>query len=95
MSEHRQDRRSRHEYGVSPEEFVRTWQTSETTQEAADKLKMPKDIVLARVSAYRKAGVNLKKMRRVTTRSVDVARLNKLIEDLRSQGPRAGGEPGS
>jgi hypothetical protein len=73
---------SRTEYNVSPEEFVRAWQTSETAQEVADKLKMPKPIVLARASGYRKDGIHLKKMKRGPKRALDVDALNRLIEQL-------------
>jgi hypothetical protein len=70
------------DYSVSPEEFIRVWQTSSSAQEVADKLKMPKPIVLARASNYRKTGVKIKNMPRGATRRLDVAALNKLIEQL-------------
>ncbi len=70
------------DYSVSPEEFIQAWQSSSSAQEVADKLKMPKPIVLARASTYRKAGVHIKKMPRVSNRRLDVAALNRLIEKL-------------
>src|SRR5205807_5198562 len=61
----------RTQYDVTAEQFVRAWQTSETAQEVADRLKMPKPIVLARASAYRKDGVKLKKLKRTSSRALD------------------------
>jgi hypothetical protein len=69
-------------YAVSPEQFVRTWQTSQTAQEVADKLGMPKPIVLARASGYRKEGIKLKKLRRESRRGLDVDALNRLIAEI-------------
>lgn len=54
---------SRKRYNLKPEEFVTAWQTSASVQEVADKFGMPRDIVSARASSYRKVGVKLKKMR--------------------------------
>lgn len=71
------------DYGVPPERFVEVWETSESAQEVADRLKMPKPIVLARASTYRHAGVQLKKMRRTTGRGLNVAKLNNQIAELR------------
>jgi transcription elongation factor Elf1 len=48
----------------------------------ADKLKMPKDIVLARASTYRGAGIRLKKMPRHSNKALDVQALNNLIDNL-------------
>jgi hypothetical protein len=75
-------RRSRTEYNVSAEVFIQTWQASERAQEVADKLGMPKPIVLARASSYREAGIRLKRMQRHHGRGLNVAALNKLIDDL-------------
>ncbi len=75
-------RRGKTDYSVSPEEFIRVWQAASSAQEVADRLKMPKPIVLARASNYRKAGVHIKKMPRRSNRRLDVAALNKLIEQL-------------
>jgi hypothetical protein len=72
----------RRNYDVTPEQFVKTWQGSETTQEVADKLGMPLPIVFARASAYRKAGVHLKKHKRKGKQGLDVEGLNRLIAQL-------------
>jgi hypothetical protein len=72
----------RAEYGVTPEQFITAWQTSESADEVAEKLKMPKPIVHARASFYRQAGLKLKKMPRRSRKGLDVERLNRLIEEL-------------
>ncbi len=75
----------RHQYSVTPEDFVRTWQTSESADEVATKLKMPKNIVLARSAVYRKnrpdgtPGVPLKRMSRKNSRKLDVVALTELV----------------
>jgi biotin operon repressor len=69
---------NRRRYRVTPEEFVVAWQTSTSAQEVADKLKMPKANVLARACSYRKAGVQLKRMKRASGRRLNVERLNSL-----------------
>jgi transposase len=74
--------KGRQEYNVSAEKFVETWQTSESAQEVADKLGMPKAVVHARVSNYREAGIKLKKMVRKSPRAMNVEALNKLCEQL-------------
>ena len=68
--------------------FVRTWQNAGSAQEVADALKMPKDIVHARASMYRGAGVKLKRMPRHSTKAIDVQALNKLIEEVDKQAGR-------
>ena len=70
------------DYHVTPEQFIKVWQTSNSAQEAADKLGMPKVIALARASAYRKEGINIKHMRRKPKKSLDVDALNRLIDKL-------------
>ncbi len=69
------------DYGVSPEQFITTWQTSSSIDEVCQRLEMPKPIVHARASNYRQAGIKLKKMPRKGV-SLDVERLNRLIEDI-------------
>lgn len=78
----------RNSYDVTPEQFIFIWQTSETPQEAADKLKMPRPIVLARATGYRRRGIPLKAMPRRGRRTVDVEKLKRLAEELvgREQG---------
>jgi hypothetical protein len=74
------------DYGVSPEDFVRAWQAAASAQEVADKLGMPKAIVLARASNYRADGIELKKMKRQNRKSLDIKGLNRLIQELRESG---------
>lgn len=76
------DKQKRREYNVSPEEFIRVWESSETSDEVAKRLKMPKPIVNARAAGYRKNGVRLKKMRRGSNKGLDVDRLNRIIEKI-------------
>jgi hypothetical protein len=75
--------KSRKSYDVSPTELIEAWESSETVQEAAAKLKMPKAILLARASKYRQTGIKLKKMKRPSRRSLDVDALNRQIEEIR------------
>lgn len=72
-------------YDVSPEEFIRVWQTSNSTDEVSEALKMPKPIVLARVSGYRNKGIKLKEMPRAGSNKLDVEKLNRLIDELAAQ----------
>lgn len=65
-------------YDVSPEKFVEVWQASEDADEVAQKLAMPKAVVLARASSYRQMGVKLKKLER----SLNVDKLNNIIEEI-------------
>ena len=80
-------KRERKQYNVSPEDFVKVWQSSESADEVAQKLNMPKNIVLARSAVYRKnrkdgsPGVPLKKMPRVNPRRLDVENLRKLATE--------------
>ncbi len=74
------------EYNVTPEEFIKIWQTSESVTEVSDKTGMPEPIVHARASNYRQAGIRLKKMPRKNRLGLDVERLNKLIEVLEKKG---------
>lgn len=76
-------KKSRKSYNVPPETFVAVWQSSNSAQEAADRLGMPKDIAQARASGYRNEGVRLKMMPRgAVTRKLSVPALNRLIDDL-------------
>lgn len=72
-------------YSVTPEEFIEVWQTSDSAEAVAQKLKMPKPIVHARVSTYRSAGVKLKKMKRKANRKLNVEELNALIDHLNAE----------
>ncbi len=79
------DKKNRKRYNVTAEQFVKVWQESESAQEVAEKLDMPKNIVLARSAVYRKPrkdgtpGVRLKKMPRYNPRRLNVEALNALV----------------
>lgn len=75
------EKKTRKRYGVDPEKFVRAWQASETAQEVADRLGMPKSNVLSRAANYRKKGVVLKEMKRSNVRQIDVEQLNGVSEE--------------
>jgi hypothetical protein len=81
-----QPKKERAEYNVTPQQFIEAWQRSDSPQQVADRLKMPKNIVLARASMYRVAGIKVKKMKRRNKRYLDVSALNAFIEDLEAQG---------
>lgn len=78
------EKKSRKHYNVSDVKFCETWQGSNSAQEVADKLQMPKNIVLARSAVYRNKGVNLKTMPRVNPRKLDVSKLNERIEEVKA-----------
>lgn len=71
----------RRRYNVTPEEFVYTWQTSPSAVEAARAMGMPVTTCQQRASAYRKRGVNLKEMPRKNAKAIDVAGLNRILEN--------------
>lgn len=87
MAKKKQERTN---YNVSPEDFIRAWQTSNTAQEVADRLGMPKGIVLARASNYRRDGVKLKKLARRHKRALNVEKMNELIVQLNHEPPPDG-----
>lgn len=62
---------------VTPEEFVRAWQSSESTDEVAKKTGRKASACQVRASAYRKRGIKLKYF---STGRVDVDALNKIIK---------------
>jgi len=76
------EKKTRKQYNVNWESFVDAWQASTTAQEAADKLGMPKNIVLARYALYKKSGAKLKKMERKNPRKLDIDALNRRIEGV-------------
>lgn len=84
------DPKGRSRYDITPEEFVTAWNSSKNAGEVADKLGMPKPLVLARASKYRKAGVKLKEMKRGSGRRLDVEGLNRLIAELEAKQRGAG-----
>ena len=86
--------KKRTQYKVSAREFIEAWERSETAQEVCDKVGMPKAIVLARASAYRKDGIPLKKMKRRSSRALDVEELKKLVLDIRKEQETKGRQKG-
>lgn len=83
----------RKQYDVTPEEFVLAWHAAKSSQEAADKLGIPKAQAQARASKYRKLGVKLKRMSRSSGRRVDVDGLNRLIAELEKAERKSGAKP--
>jgi hypothetical protein len=81
------------QYGIDQTTFTILWESSGDTDELVEKFRqyaeerqlpaMPKAIILARASAYRTAGVGLKKMERISTRSLDIKSLNAIIAKIR------------
>jgi hypothetical protein len=62
--------------------FIETWEQADSAAEVAAKLQMPKPIVHARASNYRRAGVKLKSMPRRNKKSLNVEGLNALVNKL-------------
>ena len=79
------DGKGKTDYNVPAEVFIATWQTSASAMEVSEKLKMPKDIVHARASTYRQAGIRLKKMPRHQTKALDVDKMNAIIDEIDRQ----------
>jgi len=76
-------KKKRTEYNLTPEKVLEVWQTSHSAQEAADKLGMPKPILHARISKYRKMGVEgIKKMPRPRRASLDVDGMSEFVKRL-------------
>ncbi len=69
----------RQEYGVSAEQFCLVWEQSESAKEVAQKTGLDIGLVHARASTYRKMGIKLKQMKRVTKRSLNVEAINEMI----------------
>jgi hypothetical protein len=76
---------SKPNYGVSAERFVEVWTESTTASEVAAKLGMPRPIVLARACGYRRAGVFLKKLEPKVPGRVDVAKLNRIVQQTQER----------
>jgi hypothetical protein len=55
---------------VSPEDFIRAWQSSSTTAEVARRLDMRRGTVIERARFYRERGVKLQPLGRVDWRSM-------------------------
>ena len=81
----------RRQYGVTPEQFVVIWETSDSLAQAAARLGMPPGVASARASRYRRLGVNLKRFRGGGLK-MDIDALRRLIREPESpenpQGPR-------
>ncbi len=68
---------------ISHEDFVRAWQSSQTTREVAARLGLCWFTVYGRARKYRKLGVRLKTMtEKKGPKLPDVASLNGLIDQL-------------
>lgn len=80
MAQRTRERRAR--YDVPPERFVVAWNTSDSAQQAADALGMPRSVVIARAAKYRQAGVKLKGMKRGRRPKLDVDALNRLLAEV-------------
>jgi hypothetical protein len=86
------DKRSRRRkrYGVSRKVFIDAWNASNSAQEAADRLKMPLRIAIARACVYRsqrKAEEVVKQMPNSRPKKLDIKALNSFIDSL-AQIPR-------
>lgn len=79
---------------ITPKRFIEVWQSAESAAEAAEKLGMPQAIASARASNYRKMGIHLKVMRKKKKGSLDVAALNRLVEQINSAIGRDGNGDG-
>lgn len=67
---------------VTPHEFVKAWQGSESTVEVCDKLGLSRSNVASRASRYRKNGVPLVKFERAGGPVTDWAAVAKIAKDL-------------
>ena len=68
---------------VAAVDFVKTWQSSESRQEVADKLGVTYGSVASREKTLRKAGVNIKTMERQQRGiKIDAEALNALIAEV-------------
>ena len=86
----------RAEYGVDQRTIIHAWETCKTVEEVEQTLAepsraaglppMPKPIILARASGYRKQGVNLRKFK-PGRKSRQVDEMNRFIADIRAGKP--------
>lgn len=74
--------RRKRDYRISQRQFCETWQKSDSPEECAKKLGMPKSIAIARAAAYRHAGIPLKKMVRKPRNRIDVEALTRFVSEL-------------
>lgn len=63
---------------VDYDEFVATWQSSESVSQVAETLGIQRNSASAIAARLRKAEVSLKKMARRSSQPIDVKRLNKI-----------------
>ncbi len=69
-------------YDVSAEKFALTWNTFLDIDKISQELSMPKDLVYARASNYRRAGVELKDLKPAKRKKmVDVHAINRLLRE--------------
>jgi hypothetical protein len=74
------------DYEIDMEKFVRLWEESDTAEEAAGKMSLPISVAVHRASAYRAAGIQLKKMPRKKSEARLMAeRMNVLIGKIRKK----------
>src|SRR5690242_13434450 len=81
MTKTTQKKRTR--YHVSAEQFISAWrevaEAGGTVTDFCAKVGMPRDIVYARASEYRQAGVRLPKLRRTNAHGAGLERLNRML----------------
>ncbi len=71
---------------VTPEDFIRIWQTSNSTKEVSEKVGIDRSAVRVRVDFYRKRGIPLKKYKNARE-SLNIEALTKLAKSLSSAEP--------
>jgi hypothetical protein len=69
---------------VTAEQFVLAWQSAASFNEVLQKLDLPEKTIRSRAAYYRRKGVKLKKWR-LGRKRLDVAALNKLIEETNNE----------
>ena len=65
--------------GVTPEEFIKVWQTSKTLDEVAERTGIEKNAAAAKASGYRKKRVPLKRFKE----PLDWERLAELAKEIK------------
>ena len=73
-------------YKVSPEDFIRAWQTSNNLNEVQEKLKMSYSAIASRANNYKKKGIPLKGLVGTHNPKLDIDKLKKLARDLLENG---------
>lgn len=72
---------------ISPEEFVKIWQTSNYKAEVCNRTGMRDGAVNSRAALYRHMGVPLKKFQQASRKKLDVEALKQLAESLEKKQP--------